>query len=161
MSMKHPGRCTPRARVSLSPSKIPYGGFSPVRLQTGRRVRPSSSHDLYAPPARVFRPMASCEACMTGPVRPLAARPEALREHRRSAAGYAVPPPQSLLRPHLRLSALRTIYVLDARSVPNGVGREGPHFSSVCVPPCRLPYPGGPSGCTWLLLPRSYKPSPS
>ena len=25
---------------------------------------------------------------------------------------------------------------------------------------CRLPYPDGPSGCIWLLLPHSYKPSP-
>jgi len=54
MSMKHPGRCTPCARVSLSPSKIPYDGFSPVRLQMGRRARPSSSHDLYVPQATVF-----------------------------------------------------------------------------------------------------------
>jgi hypothetical protein len=29
--------------VSFSPSKIPYGGFSPVRLQTGSRPQPSSS----------------------------------------------------------------------------------------------------------------------
>ena len=29
--------------VSLPPSKIPYVGFSPVRLQTGRQARPSST----------------------------------------------------------------------------------------------------------------------
>ena len=29
--------------VSFSPSKIPYGGFSPVRLQTGSRPQPSPS----------------------------------------------------------------------------------------------------------------------
>ena len=29
------GTCTRGTRVSSSPSKIPYGGFSPVRLQTG------------------------------------------------------------------------------------------------------------------------------
>ena len=34
--------------VSCAPSKIPYGGFSPVRLQTGIRRRPSSVSDLYA-----------------------------------------------------------------------------------------------------------------
>ena len=33
-----------RADVSLSPSKIPYGGFSPVRLQTG-----FLRHDLHLP----------------------------------------------------------------------------------------------------------------
>jgi len=35
------GTCTWGTRVSSSPSKIPYGGFSPVRLQTGIRPRPS------------------------------------------------------------------------------------------------------------------------
>jgi len=31
--------------VSSAPSKIPYGGFSPVRLQTGCQKRPSPSRD--------------------------------------------------------------------------------------------------------------------
>ena len=35
------GTCTRGTRVSSSPSKIPYGGFSPVRLQTGILPRPS------------------------------------------------------------------------------------------------------------------------
>jgi len=35
------GTRTRGTRVSSSPSKIPYGGFSPVRLQTGIRPRPS------------------------------------------------------------------------------------------------------------------------
>jgi len=35
------GTCTRGTRVSSSPSKIPYGGFSPVRLQTGSPSRPS------------------------------------------------------------------------------------------------------------------------
>src|SRR5208283_5794218 len=30
-------------RVSPSPSKIPYGGFSPVRLQMDRQWRPSTT----------------------------------------------------------------------------------------------------------------------
>jgi len=34
------GTCTQGTRVSSSPSKIPYGGFSPVRLQTGIPPRP-------------------------------------------------------------------------------------------------------------------------
>jgi hypothetical protein len=38
MSMKRLGGRTSCTRVSLSPSKIPYGGFSPVRLQ-GRLIR--------------------------------------------------------------------------------------------------------------------------
>jgi hypothetical protein len=35
------GTCTRGTRVSSSPSKIPYGEFSPVRLQTGIPPRPS------------------------------------------------------------------------------------------------------------------------
>ena len=130
MSMKHPGRCTPCARVSLAPSKIPYGGFSPVRLQTGRRVRPSASHALYALLARVFCPVASSEACMTGPSDhwPPVQRPFARRR-------------VMLSRPLNRYYGLicasrssgRFMYYY-ARSLPNGVGREGPHFPlRVCV----------------------------
>jgi hypothetical protein len=34
--------------VSSPPSEIPYGGFSPVRLQTGCRPQPSLLAGLYA-----------------------------------------------------------------------------------------------------------------
>jgi len=47
--------------VSSSPSKIPYGGFSPVRLQTRSPRRPSSSlarSDLYAVLVRPSDPVA-------------------------------------------------------------------------------------------------------
>src|SRR6185295_1943529 len=98
MSMKHPGRCTPCARVSLSPSKIPYDGFSPVRLQMERQARPSSSHDLYMPQATAFDSMALTS--MWASRHPMALHPEALR----STVGCVVPPPQTLLWPHLRLS---------------------------------------------------------
>jgi hypothetical protein len=46
MSIKHLGGCTLITRVSCSPSKIPYGGFSPVRLQTGIQRRPSPTTGL-------------------------------------------------------------------------------------------------------------------
>src|SRR5208337_3327397 len=48
------GTCTRGTRVSPSPSKIPYGGFSPVRLQTGIPPRPSparSGSSLHPAPA--------------------------------------------------------------------------------------------------------------
>src|SRR5271157_4099843 len=48
------GTCTRGTRVSSSPSKIPYGGFSPVRLQTGIPPRPSparSGSSLHPAPA--------------------------------------------------------------------------------------------------------------
>jgi len=47
MAIKHRGRCTGLTCVSSTPSKIPYGGFSPVRLQTGFQPRPSPG-GLYA-----------------------------------------------------------------------------------------------------------------
>src|SRR5271165_2213362 len=44
-------------RVSPSPSKIPYGGFSPVRLQMDRQQRPSTtSRGLSAVHIRLMRP---------------------------------------------------------------------------------------------------------
>ena len=44
-------------RVSPSPSKIPYGGFSPVRLQMDRQWRPSTtSRSLSAVHIRPMRP---------------------------------------------------------------------------------------------------------
>ncbi len=49
--------------VSSFLSKIPYGGFSPVRLQTGSPRRPSSSITrsyLYAVPVRPLRPCSHC-----------------------------------------------------------------------------------------------------
>jgi len=52
------GTCTRGTRVSSSPSKIPYGGFSPVRLQTGIPPRPSparSRSSRYPVPAYTRR----------------------------------------------------------------------------------------------------------
>jgi hypothetical protein len=46
-SIKRLGGRTGYTCVSFSPSKIPYGGFSPVRLQTGIQLRPSPA-GLYA-----------------------------------------------------------------------------------------------------------------
>jgi len=35
-----------------------------------------------------------------------------------------------------------------------------PTFLRLSIPSCRLPYPGGPHGCTWLLLHHELWPSP-
>jgi len=55
MFIKRLGGRTGSIGVSSSPSKIPYSGFSPVRLQTGRQRRPStiliySAMTPYTPP---------------------------------------------------------------------------------------------------------------
>ena len=49
------GTRTRGTRVSSSPSKIPYGGFSPVRLQTGFPPRPSPARSGSSPhPAPIY-----------------------------------------------------------------------------------------------------------
>ena len=92
------------APVSPTPSKIPYGGFSPVRLQTSIHVRPSSVPRLIRtllltrPSTRIlsgtwtFVPSERAG----GRIRP--ARPVALG----SATGCSVQPPRRLLWPHPR-----------------------------------------------------------
>jgi len=54
--------------VSSSPSKIPYGGFSPVRLQTAslhRNLhRPGLSGGLYAVNGPVWPPCPDCPHCV-------------------------------------------------------------------------------------------------
>ena len=87
--------------VSSSLSKIPYGGFSPVRLQTGSPRRPSSSTTrsyLYAVQVRPSDPYGHCWH-VKRVVCHRTSRPEALG----SPAGYVVPPGHRLLRPHPRL----------------------------------------------------------
>jgi hypothetical protein len=88
--------------VSCSPSKIPYGGFSPVRLQTGIGRRPSFTMNLYA--AKVLVSEGSCLIRSRPPWRPSGAphvllgrsSPEALG----SPTGCVVPSGLCLLWPH-------------------------------------------------------------
>ena len=93
--------CQLNAPVFPSPSKIPYGGFSPVRLQTEIRMpRPSRLRAYTRPP-----PMSRVSVARFRAFRRNAltrqSRPEALG----SPAGYIVPPDHRLLWPHLRLSS--------------------------------------------------------
>jgi hypothetical protein len=128
MSIKRLGGRTRCARVSLSPSKIPYGGFSPVRLQTGRQARPSSA-DLYAPQATISVPnvprdshaqsRAKCDARSWHP------SPEALG----SAIGYVVRPRHRLLWPHPSVSVPPTILCLRRWVFATG---RAPRRSPIC-----------------------------
>ena len=80
--------------VSSSLSKIPYGGFSPVRLQTGSPRRPSrgtAKPRLYAVQVRPSDPLAIA-GMLSGSSDTTHSRPEALG----SPAGYVVPPRQCL-----------------------------------------------------------------
>ena len=129
--------------VSYAPSKIPYGGFSPVRLQTGFRRRPSSQSDLYA---------ATVGVSEGGGVVPVPGR---FHVQSASPSSDSDPPVQRPLAPHWVLLSQRIIayygLIRASRSLPtaycsSSVGsfplsvgtREGPHFTlRLCsfVPP--------------------------
>jgi hypothetical protein len=142
--------------VSCSPSKIPYGGFSPVRLQTRFQPRPSSTlpelkrktripsdqADLYAAKVQVSSPIVrealSLPRQFSGVPNHGPSRPEALG----SPGGYVVPPGHRLLWPHLKLSVSPTGLSPSPRRVfaprsGRGRSREAPQFT----PRVSLPVP--------------------
>ena len=164
MSIKRPGGRTGESwHVSPSPSKIPYGGFSPVRLQTGYQPwRPSpvsrsavSVRHASAPsPHRLIRhhpPSAGAPVVLadkiSGPL-PGRSSPAALG----SPAGYVVPPGHRLLWPHPSLSVLPPTYLSSySGSFPvslfQGCPERFPNLLCMSFSPCRLPYPVGPGRC--------------
>jgi len=138
--------------VSSAPSKIPYGGFSPVRLQTHFMQRPSSQacrrllvgrHCLYLRPGRLFR-SGSCD------------QPAPRTSDRdRGSSGPWLPgrlccPAGSLLTiaTSAPLSATQRLMDYSFRLRGRPANRRGsPIYSASPFTPCRHPYPGGPSGC--------------
>jgi hypothetical protein len=134
--------------VSFSPSKIPYGGFSPVRLQT--ELAPGHLRCLAAyRPAAVLWALPGVapqgnrrteSACGQGPSGPFG--PEALG----SASGCSVPLRHRLLWPHPSFSALPASlwFSLSGLCLFTARAEKVPDLSCVSVDPCRLPYPGGP-----------------
>jgi hypothetical protein len=146
MSFKRLGGRTGRACVSSAPSKIPYGGFSPVRLQTGRQRQPSPSR-AYMPlkPRQASRDpahqgsrrtvSASSDSRRSIPVqRPLARRRVILS--RRLNATMASSAPLVLSRRLIRS-------VSTAGLCTKGQGQRVPNLSCLSVDPCRCLYPGG------------------
>ena len=154
--------------VSSAPSKIPYGGFSPVRLQTSLPVVTFRSTPVPRyrplPPAWDVHPL-SCSviwACAPSeraerPRKP--ARPVALG----SASGYAVRRPHRLLWPHPSFCGPRRVYllipaVLDSQKVPT--------FICQSLLTCRRPYSDGSSdpptnqipGLAFAHLPEARQP---
>ena len=159
-------------RVSPSPSKIPYGGFSPVRLQMDRQWRPSTiSQGLSAVHIRLMIPSYTPPQFLLPEVRdpqrdfpvvePLGSiwhdsqqlqhvHPEALG----SPSGYVVPTGHRLLRPHPSLwIPLYHLWIRGrgccTQGIRLGVGiQRFPNLLRWTVLACRLPYPGGPEECT-------------
>ena len=135
--------------VSSAPSKIPYGGFSPVRLQTRLTRRPSSQayrrwligrYCRYLHPRRWFR---------SGSFDQAAPRTS---DHDRESSGPWLPdrlycPASSLLTmaTSAPLSAAQRImdYSIGLRN-QSASPRGSPIYSANPFTPCRRPYPGGP-----------------
>jgi hypothetical protein len=147
--------------VSSAPSKIPYGGFSPVRLQTHLVPRPPSQacqrpligrHCRYLRPRRFIR-SGSCDqpAPKTS-------------DHDRGSSGPWLPdrlycPASSSLTmaTSAPLSATRRImdYSVRLRDQPAS-HRGSPIYSANPFIPCRCPYPGGPGDCAQRWLHRRF-----
>ena len=172
--------------VSSSLSKIPYGGFSPVRLQTGCQPRPSPGADgLSAKPA--------CPAprpTYTGPQLP-AQRGATPRQgagttvieprlKRRSpplpaalqsrgpwlARGFCCPAGSSLTMASCEtLAPLPATYALYAGSWPDGLVWAGserfPNLLRMSLPVVPPPVPRWTDRVRLAVLPRSPWPSPS
>ena len=166
-------------RVSSSLSKIPYSGFSPVRLQTGIQPRPSStmpslsarpaftpSRWIYtwlkflSPKRAFFRSGTYVQAelplsYMNHPVQRSLAPQRVMLSHR-IIAYY------DLIRASLPLPP---VYVLSSGSLPYGLVWAGnekvPNLSRLSFPIVPSSVPRRLGDCLWLLLHRPLWPSPS
>jgi len=147
--------------VSSAPSKIPYGGFSPVRLQTRFRQRPPSRtmhrsligrHCRYLV-SRSFIRSWSCDQ----------AAPRTSDLDRRSSGPWLpvrlyCPVGSSLtMATSAPLSAARWLmhYSTGLREQPAS-RRGSPIYSASPFTPCRRPYSGGPGECIRRCLPHRY-----
>jgi hypothetical protein len=147
--------------VSSAPSKIPYGGFSPVRLQTRLTPRPPSwafprpligRHCRYLVSRRFVRSR-SCDQ----------AAPRT-SDHDRESSGPWLPdrlfcPEGSSLTmaTSAPLSATRRLMNYSAGLWVRPTSRRGsPIYSASPFTPCRRPYPGGPRDCVQRCLHRRF-----
>jgi hypothetical protein len=146
---------------SSAPSKIPYGGFSPVRLQTRLRPRSPSQacprllidrHCRYLGLRRLVRngtcvqaaPKTSDRDCgSSGPWLP---------------SRLFCPASSSLtMATSAPLPATQRIMVYSVGLRVNPASRRGsPIYSAGPFTPCRRPYSGGPDDCTRQCLRRRF-----
>src|SRR5262249_6586240 len=164
--------------VSSSPSKIPYSGFSPVRLQTEFQPRPSSNMpSLSARPAftstsRIYTRLKSLSQkdALSTP-RPCA-QSGLSPSQETSPSQRSLPPPRvSLSRqitPYYSLTRAPPppppVYGLSSGSLPYGLVWAGnekvPNLSCLSVLIVPSSVPRRPGDCSWLLLHRPLWPPP-
>ena len=130
--------------VSSTPSKIPYGGFAPVRLQAGCQKRPSSPHGDFDVPTVAFssvRVLFRSRTCVRRHSRLLTPHtcPVALG----SASGYIVRRPLRLLWPHPSFCPPPPVSLNYAGGSVNE--QKFPNLLRQGLIPCHRPYSGGSS----------------
>jgi hypothetical protein len=165
--------------VSSSLSKIPYGGFSPVRLQTGIQPRPSSKMSrLSARPAFTQTPWTYTRLQSLSPKRAFIRRgtfvqAELPLSYRNNPVQRSLAPQRVMLSHRLiayydliRASLpLPPVYVLSSGSLPLGLLRAGnekvPNLSCLSFPIVPSSVPRRLGDFLRLLLHRPLWPSPS
>jgi hypothetical protein len=147
--------------VSSAPSKIPYGGFSPVRLQTRLMPRPPSRAYPRLLIGRHCRYLVSRSFVRSWSCDQAAPRTS---DHDRGSSGPWLPsrlycPASSSLTmaTSAPLSATQRLMHYSARLQEQPASLRGsPIYSASPFTPCRRPYSGGPSECIRRCLPQRY-----
>jgi hypothetical protein len=167
--------------VSSSPSKIPYSGFSPVRLQTGFQARPSSTMpSLSARAAFTQSSWIYTRLQSLSPKRANCFRPRTCVQSGLSPSDTDYPVQRSLAPQRVMLShriiayyslmrasrPLPPVYGLSSGSLPYALVWAGnekvPNLSCLSVPIVPSSVPRRPGDCSWLLLHRPlWPPLPS
>jgi len=149
--------------VSSAPSKIPYGGFSPVRLQA--RCRSATFDDAPAPAYRRFQPPSGIHPLLLFgyfDLRPIRTCRMPIRALSPSDPWLPVrlccPVGSSLtMATSAPLLAIRRFMNYPAGARAALASRRGsPICSARPFTPCRHPYPGGPSDCLRRYLHRRF-----
>src|SRR6267378_1285579 len=145
--------------VSSAPSKIPYGGFSPVRLQTRFRPRPPSRayhrqligrHCLYLRSRRLFRSRTCVQAAPRTSDQDHGSNGPWLPNRLYCPAGSSL---TMAISAPLNASGWLMDYSHPASRTRAGL-RGSPIYSTSPYSPCRRPYSGGPNVCTRQCLQR-------
>jgi hypothetical protein len=147
--------------VSSAPSKIPYGGFSPVRLQTRLTQRPPSRAFKLPLIGRHCRYLVSRHLIRSRTFVQAAPRTS---DHDRESSGpwlrrrLFCPSASSLtMATSAPLSAAQRLMDYSVRLRANLASRRGsPIYSAIPFTPCRRPYPGGPGDCAQRCLHRRF-----
>src|SRR6266550_746410 len=152
--------------VSSAPSKIPYGGFSPVRLQTRLTPQPPSHMQKHRLIGRYCRYLVSRRFVHSRSCDQLAPRTS---DHDRGSSGPWLPdrlycPARSSLTmaTSAPLTATRRLMDYSVKLRNQSAGRRGsPIYSASPFTPCRRPYSDGSHECAQRCLLRGRWPSPS